>query len=82
VQFGKANDTFHEPGLSSNAGWIVVYVNFNTRRPKDRIQSAYKPVDDPKTRKIAAVFDQTVIVGCEDVQAFARRGAARKTQQE
>ena len=80
MQFGQANDAFHEPWLATNAGRIVVYINFNTRRPKDRIQSADESVDDPKARKIAAMFDQAVVVDCEDVQAFARRSAARKTQ--
>ena len=70
VQFGQANDAFHKPGLSPNARRIVVDVHFNARRAKHRIQRADKPVDDAKTRKIAAMFDQSIIVGCEDVQAF------------
>lgn len=78
----QTNDAFHEPRFSPNAGWIVVDINFNARRTEDRIQRSDKSVDDPKTRTIATMFDQPVVVCCENVQTFTRCSAARKTQQE
>ncbi|MNV08846.1 hypothetical protein D3C71_993220 [compost metagenome] len=82
VQLGVTRHAFQITRLAANAGWVVVHVQIQPGGAEDRHQLAQEPIQQVQSGQLRAGFDQSVVVGGEDVQTVAHPGAAGKAHQE
>ncbi len=81
VKFRQSHHSLKVTWFTTNAGGIIVQVDTQPKRSKHGQEVPYEAIQHAQPKQIAPEFDQTVVVGRENMQALSSRGAARKWEE-
>ena len=82
MELCESHDPLEIAGFAADARRIVVQVDAEAGRAKDRTEIAEEPIEHTQSEQVASILDNSIVIGREDVQPLSARGTACEGQKE